>query len=117
MRNECLDRELANLERECAVSKWDGYSSSPLSKRSLVFARKLAEALPEDARVPTPLVDRRGNVLFQWGSIRRRYLALTFVAGESEAGVKCKIGNAGVFRTCELGCDLERVVTFAKEHL
>lgn len=113
--NAFLRRELAALKRECSNPNWDGYDAPPLSPVSYDMAIRLARELPRTMAVPTPAVDNSGKMFFQWGSLRGRYLALTFGTKDTDKIVG-KVGVNGCFRTEELPADAGCAAKFAERY-
>jgi hypothetical protein len=60
-------RQLETAAKEASVPNWDGEGAHPVEQSTLRYATRLLVGLPQGVASPTILVDRDGDIVFDWG--------------------------------------------------
>ncbi len=83
--------ELYELIEECSEPNWDGYEAAPVSRDSILAAKKFLLSLPLGTKLPSVGLLPSGNVTLEWQHSRRRSLTLSF-SPESEIHYAALLG-------------------------
>ena len=70
--------DLFELIQECGEPDWDGYDAAPVSRDSILAARKFLLSLPLGTKLPAVGLLPSGNVTLEWYHSRRRSLTISF---------------------------------------
>ena len=83
-------QQVQDAAQSSAYDDWDGEGASAVEQSTVRYAAKFVWALPQGVTSPDVLVDRDGDLVFDWGTTARR----TFSVSVGRDGT---LSYAGVF--------------------
>jgi hypothetical protein len=63
-----LLQQIEDAARQASVDDWDGEGGAPVEQSTMRYATRFVLSLPQGQPQPSVLVDRNGEITFDWGS-------------------------------------------------